>query len=96
MDGNKAVPLSSDHKPSRPDEARRIERAGGFVMQLGVPRVNGVLAVCVCVCVCVRVCVCVCVSVCVMWVRDDARGAMSPDAGGSLEHIYIVRERVCV
>eukprot|EP00802_Teleaulax_amphioxeia_P021873 Tamp_22264.p1 GENE.Tamp_22264~~Tamp_22264.p1 ORF type:complete len:284 (-),score=33.99 Tamp_22264:235-1086(-) len=45
MDGNTAVPLSCDHKPSRPDEMRRIEKAGGFVMQLGVPRVNGVLAV---------------------------------------------------
>jgi len=45
MDGDKAVPLSCDHKPSRPDEMRRIEKAGGFVMHLGVPRVNGVLAV---------------------------------------------------
>jgi len=45
MDGNKAVALSCDHKPSRPDEQRRIEKAGGFVMHLGVPRVNGVLAV---------------------------------------------------
>jgi len=35
---NQAVALSSDHKPSRPDEQRRIEKAGGFVMHLGVPR----------------------------------------------------------
>ena len=40
-----AVPLSCDHKPSRPDEMKRIEKSGGFVMHLGVPRVNGVLAV---------------------------------------------------
>ena len=45
MDGDKAVALSNDHKPSRPDEMKRIEKAGGFVMHLGVPRVNGVLAV---------------------------------------------------
>ena len=40
-----AVSLSCDHKPSRPDEMKRIEKSGGFVMHLGVPRVNGVLAV---------------------------------------------------
>jgi len=43
--GGKAVPLSNDHKPNRPDERRRILSHGGFVQTLGVPRVNGVLAV---------------------------------------------------
>ena len=43
--GGKAVPLSNDHKPNRPDERRRIQSHGGFVQTLGVPRVNGVLAV---------------------------------------------------
>jgi len=45
FDGPRAVPLSIDCKPSRPDEQRRIEAAGGHVMHLGVPRVNGILAV---------------------------------------------------
>lgn len=39
------TPLSSDHKPSRRDELQRIEDLGGFVLHLGVPRVNGILAV---------------------------------------------------
>lgn len=43
--GGQAVPLSNDHKPNRPDERRRIQSHGGFVQTLGVPRVNGVLAV---------------------------------------------------
>mmetsp|Transcript_25676 Transcript_25676/g.58623 ORF Transcript_25676/g.58623 Transcript_25676/m.58623 type:complete len:267 (+) Transcript_25676:28-828(+) len=45
LDGKQAIPLSIDCKPSRPDEQRRIEAAGGHVMHLGVPRVNGILAV---------------------------------------------------
>ncbi|XP_050369607.1 probable protein phosphatase 2C 24 [Argentina anserina] len=40
----KAVPLSSDHKPDRPDELSRIEEAGGRVIYWGCPRVFGVLA----------------------------------------------------
>jgi serine/threonine protein phosphatase PrpC len=42
----KAVPLSQDHKPNRPDERRRIMALGGKVVNcFGVARVNGVLAV---------------------------------------------------
>lgn len=41
----KAIPLSTDHKPDRADEKKRIEALGGFVMNWGVPRVNGQLAV---------------------------------------------------
>ena len=37
--------LTSDHKPDRPDEQSRIEDLGGFVVELGVARVNGYLAV---------------------------------------------------
>lgn len=40
----KAVPLSSDHKPDRPDELSRIEAAGGRVIYWDGPRVLGVLA----------------------------------------------------
>ncbi|XP_062015193.1 probable protein phosphatase 2C 24 [Rosa rugosa] len=40
----KAVPLSSDHKPDRPDELNRIEEAGGRVIYWDGPRVLGVLA----------------------------------------------------
>eukprot|EP00070_Physeter_catodon_P049641 XP_028356535.1 probable protein phosphatase 2C 5 [Physeter catodon] len=38
--------LSKDHKPSNPVERERVERAGGFVSNIGndVPRVDGVLA----------------------------------------------------
>eukprot|EP00285_Hemiselmis_virescens_P009965 CAMPEP_0173399936 /NCGR_PEP_ID=MMETSP1356-20130122/46397_1 /TAXON_ID=77927 ORGANISM="Hemiselmis virescens, Strain PCC157" /NCGR_SAMPLE_ID=MMETSP1356 /ASSEMBLY_ACC=CAM_ASM_000847 /LENGTH=400 /DNA_ID=CAMNT_0014359753 /DNA_START=238 /DNA_END=1437 /DNA_ORIENTATION=+ len=39
-----AVPLSSDHKPSRPDERDRIIAAGGTISTMGVLRVNGILA----------------------------------------------------
>ncbi|KAL5733170.1 hypothetical protein ACOSP7_032512 [Xanthoceras sorbifolium] len=39
-----AVPLSSDHKPDRPDELDRIEAAGGRVIYWDGPRVLGVLA----------------------------------------------------
>ncbi|KAF8396817.1 hypothetical protein HHK36_018450 [Tetracentron sinense] len=40
----KAVPLSSDHKPDRPDELQRIQDAGGRVIYWDGPRVLGVLA----------------------------------------------------
>lgn len=40
----KAIPLSSDHKPDRPDELSRIEEAGGRVIYWDGPRVLGVLA----------------------------------------------------
>ncbi|PON37352.1 Protein phosphatase 2C [Parasponia andersonii] len=39
-----AVPLSSDHKPDRPDELLRIEAAGGRVIYWDGPRVLGMLA----------------------------------------------------
>uniref|UniRef100_A0A5B6ZMT2 PPM-type phosphatase domain-containing protein n=1 Tax=Davidia involucrata TaxID=16924 RepID=A0A5B6ZMT2_DAVIN len=38
------IPLSSDHKPDRPDELLRIEDAGGRVIYWDGPRVLGVLA----------------------------------------------------
>eukprot|EP00249_Psilotum_nudum_P004174 c17719_g1_i2 orf=387-1175(+) len=41
----KAVALSTDHKPNRSDERKRIEEAGGVVMWAGTWRVGGVLAV---------------------------------------------------
>ncbi|GLT93051.1 hypothetical protein SLE2022_108570 [Rubroshorea leprosula] len=37
-------PLSSDHKPDRPDELHRIEAAGGRVIYWDIPRVLGMLA----------------------------------------------------
>ncbi|KAF5182009.1 phosphatase 2C [Thalictrum thalictroides] len=37
--------LTRDHHPDRDDERSRIESAGGFVEEWGVPRVNGELAV---------------------------------------------------
>ncbi|KAL6341178.1 hypothetical protein AAG906_032294 [Vitis piasezkii] len=40
----KAIPLSSDHKPDRPDELQRIQSAGGRVIFWDGPRVLGVLA----------------------------------------------------
>ncbi|XP_042493506.1 protein phosphatase 2C 37-like [Macadamia integrifolia] len=40
----KAVPLSTDHKPDRPDELARIQEAGGRVIYWDGPRVLGVLA----------------------------------------------------
>ncbi|KAJ3668932.1 hypothetical protein LUZ60_010882 [Juncus effusus] len=39
-----AIPLSSDHKPDRPDELERIQAAGGRVIYWDGPRVLGVLA----------------------------------------------------
>ncbi|GFY83596.1 protein phosphatase 2CA [Actinidia rufa] len=39
-----AIPLSSDHKPDRPDELSRIESAGGRVIYWDGPRVLGFLA----------------------------------------------------
>ncbi|KAK4754595.1 hypothetical protein SAY87_002699 [Trapa incisa] len=39
-----AVPLSSDHKPDRPDELLRIQNAGGRVIYWDGSRVMGVLA----------------------------------------------------
>ncbi|KAL0370806.1 UNVERIFIED_CONTAM: protein phosphatase 2C 3 [Sesamum angustifolium] len=40
----KAVPLSTDHKPDRPDELNRIQAAGGRVIYWEGARVLGVLA----------------------------------------------------
>ncbi|XP_076898862.1 putative protein phosphatase 2C 24 [Bidens hawaiensis] len=40
----KAVPLSNDHKPDRPDELNRIQAAGGRVIYWEGARVLGVLA----------------------------------------------------
>ncbi|KAL2541128.1 putative protein phosphatase 2C 24 [Abeliophyllum distichum] len=40
----KAVPLSIDHKPDRPDELNRIQAAGGRIIYWDGPRVLGVLA----------------------------------------------------
>ena len=37
--------LTADHKPSNPREKERIEMLGGEIITLGVPRVQGVLAV---------------------------------------------------
>ncbi|XP_073007346.1 probable protein phosphatase 2C 8 [Typha latifolia] len=42
--GGVAVPLSSDHKPDRPDEMERVEAAGGRVINWNGFRVLGVLA----------------------------------------------------
>ncbi|PIM98209.1 Serine/threonine protein phosphatase [Handroanthus impetiginosus] len=37
--------LTRDHHPDREDEKARIQSAGGFVSERGIPRVNGILAV---------------------------------------------------
>ncbi|XP_071734506.1 protein phosphatase 2C 37-like [Rutidosis leptorrhynchoides] len=39
-----AIPLSTDHKPDRPDELERIEKAGGRIIYWDGARVLGVLA----------------------------------------------------
>ena len=45
-DGPSVVELTRDHHPDREDERRRVEAAGGFVVDYGgLPRVNGQLAV---------------------------------------------------
>ena len=41
----KAIALTDDHKPDRADEKARIEKLGGKVIEYGVPRVQGILAV---------------------------------------------------
>ncbi|XP_015166553.1 putative protein phosphatase 2C 50 [Solanum tuberosum] len=40
-----AEELTKDHHPDRDDEKARIKAAGGVVLVVGVPRVNGILAV---------------------------------------------------
>ncbi|PHT80443.1 hypothetical protein T459_18495 [Capsicum annuum] len=40
-----AEELTNDHHPDRDDEKARIHAAGGVVLTVGVPRVNGILAV---------------------------------------------------
>ncbi|XP_059629079.1 protein phosphatase 2C 51-like [Cornus florida] len=42
--GGVALPMSTDHKPDRPDELERIEAAGGRVINWYGQRVSGVLA----------------------------------------------------
>ncbi|KAI4322109.1 hypothetical protein L6164_021829 [Bauhinia variegata] len=42
--GGKAIPLSSDHKPDRPDELNRIQEVGGRVIYWDGARVLGMLA----------------------------------------------------
>lgn len=44
-DGGKVTALTSDHKPNRPDERKRIHDLGGSVIFWGVWRVEGILAV---------------------------------------------------
>jgi protein phosphatase 1L len=44
--GGKAIALTKDHKPSSPEEQRRISSFGGVITyNTGIPRVQGVLAV---------------------------------------------------
>ncbi|XP_009764062.1 probable protein phosphatase 2C 8 [Nicotiana sylvestris] len=38
------IPLSNDHKPERPDEKKRVEAAGGKILNCNGSRVQGVLA----------------------------------------------------
>lgn len=45
-DGSSILELTRAHRPDREDEKRRVEAAGGFVVDYGgLPRVNGQLAV---------------------------------------------------
>lgn len=39
-----AIPLSNDHKPDRPDEKKRVEAAGGKILNRNGSRVQGILA----------------------------------------------------
>ncbi|KAK6783428.1 hypothetical protein RDI58_021225 [Solanum bulbocastanum] len=39
-----AIPLSNDNKPDRPDEKKRVEAAGGKILNLDGSRVQGILA----------------------------------------------------
>lgn len=41
----KVTALTSDHKPNRPDERKRVQELGGSVVFWGVWRVEGILAV---------------------------------------------------
>lgn len=41
----KVTALTSDHKPNRPDEKKRVQDLGGSVVFWGVWRVEGILAV---------------------------------------------------
>ena len=41
----KSIPLSTDQKPNREDEKKRIQSLGGSVIFWGVWRVEGILAV---------------------------------------------------
>ncbi|KAK4770267.1 hypothetical protein SAY87_030799 [Trapa incisa] len=43
--GGAAIALSDDHKPNRPDELKRIEDAGGSVIERNGHRILGVLAI---------------------------------------------------
>ncbi|KAL8536524.1 hypothetical protein ACS0TY_011934 [Phlomoides rotata] len=42
--GGNIVPLSFDHKPDRADEEARIKASGGLIINIDIPRVEGVLA----------------------------------------------------
>ena len=44
-ENGKAVCLTTEHKPGKPEERERIENAGGKIETIGVERVEGVLAV---------------------------------------------------
>ena len=43
--GGKYIPLSTDHKPERIDEKKRIEALGGKVIHFGTWRVQGILSI---------------------------------------------------
>eukprot|EP01006_Ploeotia_vitrea_P037412 TRINITY_DN66127_c2_g11_i1.p1 TRINITY_DN66127_c2_g11~~TRINITY_DN66127_c2_g11_i1.p1 ORF type:complete len:367 (-),score=156.42 TRINITY_DN66127_c2_g11_i1:67-1101(-) len=50
--GKKAVPLSDDHKPDRPDERRRVETLGGAVARSEQEAFNKDLCTSLCNCLC--------------------------------------------